>query len=146
MGLASGWWHELCEQIHAFEAQPMQTTINDTAVLDRSFTANDNVPIGHNVAQPSVLELSALCSSYLSFSWTKIIKNQYFSFLISFLVDARGGAMRGCRHSGVRIIIPPRKASQPVRVTCRYLRKVGARLLHSLHSICNANAIAMLLR
>ncbi|EPB75846.1 ZU5 domain protein [Ancylostoma ceylanicum] len=31
--------------------------------------------------------------------------------------------MRGCRHSGVRIIIPPRKASQPVRVTCRYLRK-----------------------
>nr|CDJ90188.1 ZU5 and Death domain containing protein [Haemonchus contortus] len=45
------------------------------------------------------------------------------TFLISFLVDARGGAMRGCRHSGVRIIIPPRKASQPVRVTCRYLRK-----------------------
>ncbi|VDK66299.1 unnamed protein product [Onchocerca ochengi] len=45
------------------------------------------------------------------------------SFLISFMVDARGGAMRGCRHSGVRIIIPPRKASQPTRITCRYLRK-----------------------
>ncbi|TMS37688.1 hypothetical protein L596_004569 [Steinernema carpocapsae] len=44
-------------------------------------------------------------------------------FLISFLVDARGGAMRGCRHSGVRIIIPPRKAAQPTRITCRYLRK-----------------------
>uniref|UniRef100_A0A8D8VL02 Ankyrin-2 n=2 Tax=Cacopsylla melanoneura TaxID=428564 RepID=A0A8D8VL02_9HEMI len=45
------------------------------------------------------------------------------SFLVSFLVDARGGAMKGCRHSGVRVIIPPRKAPQPMRVTCRYLRK-----------------------
>lgn len=44
-------------------------------------------------------------------------------FLVSFLVDARGGAMRGCRHSGVRVIIPPRKAQMPMRITCRYLRK-----------------------
>lgn len=50
--------------------------------------------------------------------------NHYiFSFLVSFLVDARGGAMRGCRHSGVRVIVPPRKAPSPMRVTCRYLRK-----------------------
>ena len=39
------------------------------------------------------------------------------------MVDARGGAMRGCRHSGVRILIPPGKASQPMRVTCKYIRK-----------------------
>lgn len=39
------------------------------------------------------------------------------------MVDARGGAMRGCRHSGVRILIPPQKAPQPMRITCRYLRK-----------------------
>ena len=39
------------------------------------------------------------------------------------MVDARGGAMRGCRHSGVRVIIPPRKAPMPMRVTCRYLKK-----------------------
>jgi len=38
-------------------------------------------------------------------------------------VDARGGAMRGCRQSGVRVIIPPRKAPSPMRVTCRYLRR-----------------------
>lgn len=47
----------------------------------------------------------------------------WFSFLISFMVDARGGAMRGCRHSGVRVIVPPRKAPAPMRITCRYLRK-----------------------
>lgn len=45
-----------------------------------------------------------------------------FSFLVSFLVDARGGAMRGCRHSGIRIIVPPRSAAQPTRITCRYVK------------------------
>ncbi|KAF0290652.1 Ankyrin-3 [Amphibalanus amphitrite] len=49
-------------------------------------------------------------------------------FLVSFMVDARGGAMRGCRHSGVRVIVPPRKAAQPMRITCRYLKK--DKLLH----------------
>ena len=47
----------------------------------------------------------------------------YFSFLVSFMVDARGGAMRGCRHSGVRIIIPPGKACMPTRVTCKLVKK-----------------------
>jgi len=45
------------------------------------------------------------------------------SFLVSFVVDARGGAMRGCRHSGVRIIIPPGKACMPTRVTCKLVKK-----------------------
>lgn len=45
------------------------------------------------------------------------------SFLVSFMVDARGGAMRGCRHSGVRIIIPPGKACMPTRVTCKLVKK-----------------------
>ncbi|XP_063863235.1 ankyrin-2-like isoform X39 [Scylla paramamosain] len=51
------------------------------------------------------------------------ILNGWEGFLVSFMVDARGGAMRGCRHSGVRVIIPPRKAAMPMRVTCRYLKK-----------------------
>ncbi|XP_076318048.1 LOW QUALITY PROTEIN: uncharacterized protein LOC143229504 [Tachypleus tridentatus] len=50
-------------------------------------------------------------------------KLKWKTFLVSFMVDARGGAMRGCRHSGVRVIIPPRKAPMPMRITCRYLRK-----------------------
>ncbi|CAH1406332.1 unnamed protein product [Nezara viridula] len=48
---------------------------------------------------------------------------QQVGFLVSFLVDARGGAMRGCRHSGVRVIVPPRRAAMPLRVTCRYLKR-----------------------
>ncbi|XP_058820039.1 ankyrin-3 isoform X3 [Topomyia yanbarensis] len=46
----------------------------------------------------------------------------HVGFLVSFLVDARGGAMRGCRHSGVRVIVPPRSAAQPTRITCRYVK------------------------
>uniref|UniRef100_A0A1I7XJ33 ANK_REP_REGION domain-containing protein n=1 Tax=Heterorhabditis bacteriophora TaxID=37862 RepID=A0A1I7XJ33_HETBA len=94
--LATDGTDNLDELIRRAQVEPVSTAVHDSSIMDHSST-NDNIPIGHNVSQPS--------------------------FLISFLVDARGGAMRGCRHSGVRIIIPPRKASQPIRVTCRYLRK-----------------------
>ncbi|XP_037530725.1 ankyrin-2b [Nematolebias whitei] len=45
------------------------------------------------------------------------------SFLVSFMVDARGGAMWGCRHNGLRIIIPPKKCSAPTRITCRLVKR-----------------------
>ncbi|CAL9694533.1 unnamed protein product [Knipowitschia caucasica] len=45
------------------------------------------------------------------------------SFLVSFMVDARGGAMRGCRHNGLRIIVPPKKCSAPTRITCRLVKR-----------------------
>jgi len=41
-------------------------------------------------------------------------------FLVSFLVDARGGAMTGHRHWGMRVVIPPGAVQQPTRVNCRY--------------------------
>eukprot|EP00096_Caligus_rogercresseyi_P015940 TRINITY_DN8444_c0_g1_i1.p1 TRINITY_DN8444_c0_g1~~TRINITY_DN8444_c0_g1_i1.p1 ORF type:complete len:552 (-),score=180.63 TRINITY_DN8444_c0_g1_i1:297-1952(-) len=44
-------------------------------------------------------------------------------FLVSFLVDARGGTMTGCRHSGLRVILPPKTAPQPRRITCRYFKE-----------------------
>ncbi|KAJ8350883.1 hypothetical protein SKAU_G00260130 [Synaphobranchus kaupii] len=44
-------------------------------------------------------------------------------FLVSFMVDARGGSMRGSRHNGMRIIIPPRKCTAPTRITCRLVRR-----------------------
>ncbi|XP_028329934.1 ankyrin-2b isoform X7 [Gouania willdenowi] len=44
-------------------------------------------------------------------------------FLVSFMVDARGGAMRGCRHNGLRIIIPPKNCSAPTRITCRLVKR-----------------------
>jgi len=51
-----------------------------------------------------------------------IDKPSKVDFLVSFLVDARGGSMTGSRKSGIRIVIPPQSAEQPVRITCRQLR------------------------
>ncbi|XP_017110973.1 ankyrin-3 [Drosophila elegans] len=52
-----------------------------------------------------------------------IIRPQvHLGFLVSFLVDARGGSMRGYRHSGVRIIVPPKACAEPTRITCRYVK------------------------
>eukprot|EP00063_Salmo_salar_P035560 XP_014010395.1 PREDICTED: ankyrin-3-like isoform X12 [Salmo salar] len=49
---------------------------------------------------------------------------QYDSrFLVSFMVDARGGSMRGSRSNGMRIIIPPRKCTAPTRITCRLAKR-----------------------
>lgn len=44
-------------------------------------------------------------------------------FLVSFMVDARGGSMRGSRHNGMRIVIPPRKCTAPTRITCRLAKR-----------------------
>ncbi|XP_038184863.1 ankyrin-1 isoform X6 [Arvicola amphibius] len=43
-------------------------------------------------------------------------------FLVSFMVDARGGSMRGSRHNGLRVVIPPRTCAAPMRITCRLVK------------------------
>ncbi|XP_033644203.1 titin-like isoform X27 [Asterias rubens] len=47
----------------------------------------------------------------------------FAGFLISFMVDARGGTMKSCRLPGLRVVIPPKRASGPTRVTCRLIKK-----------------------
>jgi ankyrin len=40
------------------------------------------------------------------------------------VVDARGGAMAGRRPaSAVRVVVPPKAAHMPVRITCRFVRR-----------------------
>ncbi|XP_072334979.1 ankyrin-3 isoform X35 [Scyliorhinus torazame] len=65
------------------------------------------------------------------FSWTadtldnvNLVSSPIHSgFLVSFMVDARGGSMRGSRHNGMRIVIPPRKCTAPTRITCRLVKR-----------------------
>ncbi|KAJ8271175.1 hypothetical protein COCON_G00100340 [Conger conger] len=73
---------------------------------------------------PENLDNIALSSSPLhSGRSSPCLDQDNSSFLVSFMVDARGGAMRGCRHHGLRIIIPPRQCSAPTRVTCRLVKR-----------------------
>uniref|UniRef100_A0A8C4LWW1 Ankyrin 1 n=1 Tax=Equus asinus asinus TaxID=83772 RepID=A0A8C4LWW1_EQUAS len=43
-------------------------------------------------------------------------------FLVSFMVDARGGSMRGRKKNGLRVVIPPRTCAAPTRITCRLVK------------------------
>ncbi|KAM7539204.1 hypothetical protein Aperf_G00000048262 [Anoplocephala perfoliata] len=43
-------------------------------------------------------------------------------FLVSFLVDARGGLLESKRYPGMRFIIPPNASLGPLRIICRLLR------------------------
>ena len=38
------------------------------------------------------------------------------------MVDARGGSMRGSRHNGLRVVVPPRTCAAPTRITCRLVK------------------------
>ncbi|XP_054999273.1 ankyrin-2 isoform X23 [Sorex araneus] len=96
--------------------------LRDSAVIDETVVVPSH--------QVSNLAKEAERNSY-RLSWgTENLDNVALSsspvhsgFLVSFMVDARGGAMRGCRHNGLRIIIPPRKCTAPTRVTCRLVKR-----------------------
>ncbi|XP_025026146.1 ankyrin-2 isoform X4 [Python bivittatus] len=83
----------------------------------------DNITLSaspiHSGCLSSKKEIGSLLTSHSS----PCFDHENSSFLVSFMVDARGGAMRGCRHNGLRIIIPPRKCTAPTRVTCRLVKR-----------------------
>ncbi|OAF70423.1 hypothetical protein A3Q56_01848 [Intoshia linei] len=48
-------------------------------------------------------------------------KRLWTSFLSSFVVDSRGGSLRGCRKMGIRFIIPPKAVDEPTQFVCKLL-------------------------
>ncbi|XP_077469345.1 uncharacterized protein LOC144084621 isoform X2 [Stigmatopora argus] len=104
--------------------------------LNRSSFARDSMMIEEILAPTKDTHL-AVTRDYNSeclrrYSWTpdtvdhghNIASSPIHSgFLVSFMVDARGGSMRGSRHNGMRIIIPPRKCTAPTRITCRLAKR-----------------------
>ncbi|XP_075931936.1 uncharacterized protein ank3a [Anarhichas minor] len=104
--------------------------------LNRSSYARDSMMIEEILAPTKDTHL-AVTSDYSSecmrrYSWTPDTMDHshntvsspiHSGFLVSFMVDARGGSMRGSRHNGMRIIIPPRKCTAPTRITCRLAKR-----------------------
>ncbi|XP_061646352.1 ankyrin-3-like isoform X30 [Phyllopteryx taeniolatus] len=107
-----------------------------SSTLNRSSFARDSMMIEEILAPTKDTHLS-VTREYNSecvrrYSWTpdtvdhghNIASSPIHSgFLVSFMVDARGGSMRGSRHNGMRIIIPPRKCTAPTRITCRLAKR-----------------------
>ncbi|CAF3532499.1 unnamed protein product [Rotaria sordida] len=84
------------------------------AAKDHWTESRDNL---HDQPTPSIAPQTIVADN------ETITRPRHGGFLVSFLVDARGGAMRGCRHSGVRVIIPSKRASMPTRITCRFVKR-----------------------
>ncbi|XP_041117114.1 ankyrin-3-like isoform X11 [Polyodon spathula] len=103
--------------------------------LNRSSFARDSIMIEEILAPPKDTHLTVTrecdSDSLRRYSWAadaldnvNLVSSPIHSgFLVSFMVDARGGSMRGSRHNGMRIIIPPRKCTAPTRITCRLVKR-----------------------
>uniref|UniRef100_A0A4W5PZ57 Ankyrin 3a n=1 Tax=Hucho hucho TaxID=62062 RepID=A0A4W5PZ57_9TELE len=103
--------------------------------LNRSSYARDSMMIEEILAPTKDTHL-AITRDYDAeclrrYSWTPdtidhsntVSSPIHSGFLVSFMVDARGGSMRGSRSNGMRIIIPPRKCTAPTRITCRLAKR-----------------------
>ncbi|KAL2078409.1 hypothetical protein ACEWY4_026094 [Coilia grayii] len=103
--------------------------------LNRSSFTRDSMMIEEILAPTKDTHLASArehdTDSLRRYSWTadaldnvNLVSSPIHSgFLVSFMVDARGGSMRGSRHNGMRIIIPPRKCTAPTRITCRLVKR-----------------------
>uniref|UniRef100_A0A3Q3LF44 Ankyrin-3-like n=1 Tax=Mastacembelus armatus TaxID=205130 RepID=A0A3Q3LF44_9TELE len=103
--------------------------------LNRSSFTRDSMMIEEILAPNKEMHLAVAKDvdndSLRRYSWTpdaldnvNLVSSPIHSgFLVSFMVDARGGSMRGSRHNGMRIIIPPRKCTAPTRITCRLVKR-----------------------
>lgn len=94
-----------------------------TQVCPTIFSFLFGVSLHVKVSNNFNLRIKACTDIFIQIVYADIDACLICSFLVSFMVDARGGAMRGCRHNGLRIIIPPRKCSAPTRVTCRLVKR-----------------------
>nr|XP_049465046.1 ankyrin-3 isoform X2 [Anopheles coluzzii] len=95
---------------------PLDITVTDNVNITRK-----PIHVGSHSNDALSLTIDRLANIYCG-DQIKFVPMCRERFMVSFLVDARGGAMRGCRHSGVRVIVPPRSAAQPTRITCRYVK------------------------
>ncbi|XP_035185254.1 ankyrin-3 isoform X3 [Oxyura jamaicensis] len=83
----------------------------------------DSDSLRHYSWAADTLDNVNLVSSPIHSGYSSPLPQYDSSFLVSFMVDARGGSMRGSRHHGMRIIIPPRKCTAPTRITCRLVKR-----------------------
>ncbi|XP_064790226.1 ankyrin-3-like isoform X23 [Oncorhynchus masou masou] len=103
--------------------------------LNRSSYARDSMTIEEILAPTKDTHLAVTrdydAECLRRYSWTPDTMDHsntvsspiHSGFLVSFMVDARGGSMRGSRSNGMRIIIPPRKCTAPTRITCRLAKR-----------------------
>ncbi|CAH8571969.1 unnamed protein product [Schistosoma turkestanicum] len=85
----------------------------------------DPFSTSQQLLQMTVTEASPAAQSEWDFDVDNVhsAKNLIKSgFLISFIIDARGGLVEAQRRPGLRFLVPPNAVSGPLRIICRLLR------------------------
>ena len=103
-----------------FEGTPTGSRASD---LDRSRLSDFNVSQSITASEIIVTE-SELPSSLADMADDNVPKYEppvTGDFLVSFLVDARGGKMESSQ-TGLKITLPPRSCQMPTRITCKQVR------------------------
>lgn len=93
--------------------------------LDHSRLSDFNVSESITTSEMIVTE-SELPSSLADMADDNVPKYEPLvtgDFLVSFLVDAKGGKMESSQ-TGLKITLPPRSCQMPTRITCKQLRWV----------------------
>jgi ankyrin len=99
-------------------SRPTSGTSNISGLTISSFRE----PYGDSRNRLSVTDLARMKEGGGGDDGISLAQSNRAGFFVSFVVTARGVTQRGSRHSGVRIIIPPRRVDEPVRIKCRYIR------------------------
>ncbi|XP_064896831.1 ankyrin-1 isoform X19 [Columba livia] len=116
------------EMLEFVTTTTLEQTVESPAVLQVPYIPPETVVTGaEETEQPSKEfdEDSLIPSSpatETSDNISPVASPVHTGFLVSFMVDARGGSMRGSRHHGLRVVIPPRACAAPTRITCRLVK------------------------
>ncbi|XP_029820858.1 ankyrin-1 [Manacus vitellinus] len=91
-------------------------------VVTRAEETEQVGPVETEAEQVSLLHAPSVPATETSTTSSPVAAPCTQGFLVSFMVDARGGSMRGSRHHGLRVVIPPRACAAPTRITCRLVK------------------------
>ncbi|XP_031435004.1 ankyrin-3 isoform X4 [Clupea harengus] len=119
----------MIEEILAPTKDPLQNVFKDISYMidppnkQHLVVTRESESLRRYSWTPDTMDNANTVSSPVHSGYNSPIPQYDSRFLVSFMVDARGGSMRGSRHDGMRIIIPPRKCQAPTRITCRLAKR-----------------------
>uniref|UniRef100_A0A8B9LKV1 Ankyrin 3a n=1 Tax=Astyanax mexicanus TaxID=7994 RepID=A0A8B9LKV1_ASTMX len=103
--------------------QNRTSCVRDSMVIEEVTAPTKDTHLSVSREQNESLRRYSWTPDTMDHSHNTVSSPIHSGFLVSFMVDARGGSMRGSRHDGMRIIIPPRKCPAPTRITCRLAKR-----------------------
>lgn len=126
-------FERLCDKFEytrSHKGEPkMRISARDSVLDERTRISTESVVESSVQQRQSQLQLLAITPASSTTDWDFEVENVRAArkpvkagFLVSFLVDARGGFVEAQRRPDLRFLIPPNAVTSPTRIICRLLR------------------------